>query len=435
MTLLIFYIFLVLLGIAVVSYLIPIFLFSKEKKTEGFPTGRNLVKDFTLAPQAGGPQNQNETVPLKNPEPWSIGSIQKEFDQVKNEINHFSSFQEQRPPKTEAVKGFFGRIGYALKLVFLEKEIITFSLLQWVAIGIGYYLWVQMLGWIPEEVWRSAEKSDEGSIADVILIAWSFVCVGVAAFPLSIFSACMGAVHFLHKQGQPSTIAACLRIVLPRAWPLWIFQWIDGWITVNQILERLPKKDDKTTPAERALSEALYFAWKVGTIGILPSLITGRGLVESCRQSISIVKHKFKEVVTLRLGYSALCWIVGILAYIGTIFFFIAFDELIPKGKEEIYGHVFTFYFWAAVPILIAVGIVQVFLRPIYLISACDIYSDYLEEKKEQVMLPQPPAKSVSALVAFLVLCLILVVVFLYRHQLGIMDMLATPYGQKYVPR
>jgi hypothetical protein len=306
-------------------------------------------------------------------------------------------------------------------------------LLQWTSIAIGYYLWVQMLDWIPPEVWQSAAESDDGSIPDLILFLWSFVCVGVAAFLLSIFSACIGAVHFLNRQGRESTIAGCLKIVGPQALSLWVFQWMDGWITVKQILKRLPKKNDRTTPAERALSEALYYAWKLGTIGILPSLVTGRGLVESCRQSFFVVKNKFENVARLRVGYSVLCWIVGVAAYIGTIFFFIAFPKLMPGG-EEIYSHIYTFYFWAAVPILCAVAIVQLFLRPIYLVGSCDIYFDYLEENNQRVMLPSMPSRWVSAVVIFFILVLAVAGVFMFRHEWGIMDMLSTPYGQEYTP-
>lgn len=407
--------FMILIGLGIVAYL-----FASEKK----PIPQPAIPEKTLIEEV-------EKMPPQ--EKWTIGSIRREFDGAKNEINQLESIKD-KPDKDVAVKGFFSRVTYTFRLTMQEKEIITFAILQWTAIAIGYYLWVQMLDWIPAEVWKSAAESDNGSIADYVLIAWSFVCVGVAAFPLSIFSACMGAVHFLRRQGKSSSIAACLKIVLPKAWSLWIFQWIDGWITVNQILDRLPQKRDRRTPDQKALSEALYFAWKLGTIGILPSLITGRGLIESCKQSILVVKHKARETVTLRLGYSAICWVIGIVAYIGTIVFFCTFNNLIPRGEES-YGYVYTFYFWAAVPILIAVAIIQLFLRPIYIISSCDIFSDYLEEKQEKVMLPRAPSKSMSALVAFLILVLVLIIIFLYRYELGIMNMLSTKYGEPYVPK
>jgi uncharacterized membrane protein len=326
------------------------------------------------------------------------------------------------------VAAFTSRIGYALSLGLKEKEIFFFGLLQWAAIAMAYLLWVQMLEWIPEEVWRSAAESDEGSIADWILLAWSFVCVGLAAFPIGILSGCMGATHFLHKQGRPSSVAACLKLVLPRAWALWSFHWIDGWITVNQILDRLPSKDDRRSSAERAMDEALYYAWKLGIAGVLPSIVTGHGLVQSGWNSVAFVKDNFADVAKLRAGYSALCWIVGISAYLGSIALFVIVD-IVPEG-EAVYGYVFEFYFWAAVPVLIAVAFVVLLLRPIFILALCDLYSDYLDKNGTPADLPENPSRATSALVAFVCLCLLVAVVYLYRVELGIVDLLSVPYGE-----
>ena len=349
------------------------------------------------------------------------------IDFVRDEIKDIPNI-DKRP--IGGIGSFSSRIGYAISLGLKEKEIFLFGLLQWVSIGVGYLLWVQVLDWIPEEVWRSTAESDEGSIVDLILLGWSFVCVGFVAFPVGILTGCMGATHFLHKQGRESTVVTCLRLVLPQSWSLWTFHWIDGWITVKQILERLPKKGDQITPAEKALNEALYYAWKLGVSGVLPSIVTGNNLIESGKNSIIFVKDNFLEVAKLRAGYSALCWIVGIGAYVGSILFFMAVDVL-PKN-DEIYGHMYTFYFWAAVPILIAVAIIMLLLRPIYVLAVCDLYSDHLREKREEVNLPENPPRSVSAIVAYSFFCMILAVGYLYRNELGIVDMLSTPYGQEY---
>lgn len=355
-----------------------------------------------------------------------IKSHLKQLDFVKEEINSIDSIKE-KPSRDEALQGFRSRTIYAYKLMMLEKELIVFAALQWVSIAVGYYLWVQMLDWIPAEVWESTEDSDSSNPADYVLLAWAFICVGIAAFPLGIFTACMGAVHFLHKQGKESTVAGCLKIVLPKAWSLWTFTWIDGWITLKQILRRLPSDDDKTTATERALNEALYYAWKLGTMGILPSLITGRGMIESGKNSIVMVKERFAELAKLRVGYSFISWVIGVSAYIGTIAFFVIYDELIPL-EENVSNHMFTFFFWVGVPLLISVAILQLFIRPFYIISLCDIFSEYVEEKGEQVMLPRPPSKGLSAIIAFLILCVLVAVVFLYKDELGISEILATPY-------
>ena len=95
---------------------------------------------------------------------------------------------------------------------------------------------------------------------------------------------------------------------------------------------------------------------------------------------------------------------------------------------DPIYGHIYAFYFWAGVPILIATGTVLVFLRPIYLIALCVIYSHHLDSQHEVPSLPQAPSRGLSALVAFVVLCVLLGTVYLFRYQSGIMKVLATPY-------
>ena len=342
---------------------------------------------------------------------------------IRDEIKDIPNIDEK---PSGGIRSFGSRIGYALKLGLKEKEIFLFGLLQWASIGAAYLLWVQMLDWIPEEVWRSAADSDGGSIADIVLLVWSFVCVGIAAFPVGILTGCMGATHFLHKQGKESTIATCLKLVLPQSWPLWSFHWIDGWITVNQILERLPKKNDRRTPAQRALSEALYYAWKLGVSGVLPSLVTGNGLIKAGKHSVLFVKANFLEVAKLRAGYSALCWIVGIGAYVGAVFFFRSMD-LVPS--EEVYSRMYTIYFWAAVPLLTAVAIVMLVLRPIYVLALCDLYSDHLEKRNIPVELPENPSRGVSAVIAFVCVCFILAIAYVYRVELGILDMLSTPYG------
>lgn len=349
------------------------------------------------------------------------------IDFVRDELKEVVDANEK---PSGGVSSFASRIGYALSLGLKEKEIFIFALLQWLSVGLGYLLWVQMLDWIPEEVWRSAAESDVGSIADLVLLAWSFVCVGLVAYPVGLLSGCMGATHFLHKQGRESTVAMCLKLVLPHSWSLWSFHWIDGWITVNQILERLPKKNDRRSFAERALSETLYYAWKLGVAGVLPSIITGNNLLKSGKNSIVFVKDNFIEVAKLRGGYSLLCWIVGVGAYVGAIVLFANVD-IVPEG-EELYGHVYNFYFWAVVPILFAVAVVMLILRPIYVLALCDLYSEHLKQKGQEVELPENPPKAISAMVAFGTLCVIVAVVYLFRNELGVTEMLSVPYGEAY---
>ena len=252
--------------------------------------------------------------------------------------------------------------------------------------------------------------------------------MGIASFPVGIFTGCMGAALFLHRQGRESTVATCLKFVLPQSWPPWLFHWIDGWITTIQIVERLPKKDDYRSPVEIAAREALYYAWKLGSAGMLPSILTGNELIASGKHSIGFVKENLKHIAVLRASYSALCWIVGIGAYVGAIGLLLVVD-IFPEGNE-VYSHIYDFYLWMAVPIVIALAVVMLLLRPIYVLALCGLYSDYLENKEVSPSLPKDVSKGRSALVVFGLTVIALGVVYLFRDELGITPLLATPHGE-----
>lgn len=357
---------------------------------------------------------------------FNLNSDINQLTYIRQEISCFENVNK-KPTKTKSLKYFFSMFAHALKVTFFERKILIFALLQWVAIAIAYYTWVEMLRWIPEEVWKSASESDTVGYPDVILLLWSFLCTGLASFPVGIFSACTGLLHFLYKQKRSISIARCIEIIKPNIFNIWVFSWIDNWITVCQIVERLPKKDYYQTPQEKALSELLYYTWKLGTMGMLPNLILGNNIKNSAKASVEFIGNKVQECAKLRIGYSILNWIVGISAYVGTIVFFIIFNDLVPFDEAH-HKNIYIFYFWAGVPILVAVGIVQLFLRPFYIISLCDIYSDFVSENHIQEKLSSQPKKEINAFVSFLILVLIIVTIFLYRDELGISELLSIPY-------
>lgn len=351
----------------------------------------------------------------------AMSEIKQALKQLKKDA--YQDYKDEDKPTKKESLSYFGRcILYSLKLIFKEKEIVTFAILQLVCIGLGYYLWVQMLDWIPEEVWESAKDSDGGSPADLVLLLWSFFCVGLTAYPLGLLTACMGAAHFLHENGEESTIAKCFRIVLPRAWPIWVFSWLDGWWTVNRILERLPKKRDRVPLSQKLINEAIYQAWKIASLGFLPALIIGRGVMDSCKDSLGVLKKHFKTICQLRIAYSVICWIFGIGSYVGAIFMTPYIFSHMSSNND-----MYTFYAFVGFPMLIALFFIQVFFRPIYILSACRIYSNYVRENNIPVELPTVSRFS-STIVAFLVLGIIIGTVFLYRDALGITNLLSIPY-------
>ncbi len=347
---------------------------------------------------------------------------------VREEIESSTEYKDH-PARLSSLGKTVKVMTKAFTFAFREKEIFVFALMQWAVLALTYFLWVQMLDWIPEYVWQSTEYSDSGSIADVVFLVWSFVCVGLAAYPIGILSGCMGSAHLLHRLNGKSTIAKCLQLTLPQSWPLWTFHWIDGWYTVLQILERLPKREIRL-PQFVLASEALYYAWKIGIAGMLPGLVTGRGLVASGRDSVKFVIANFGSVATLRLGYSTLCWVVGILSYIGAVLFI--FGGGFVDSSKEVHSQVYEIYLWVGLPLMVGVGVVMLFLRPFYILAMCELYYLHINSSDASVTLDNRENRYLDAFVAFAVLLLFTAVAFVYRHELGIVDMLSVPYGQSW---
>ena len=316
--------------------------------------------------------------------------------------------------------GFASKAGYALSLGLKEKEIFFFGGMQWLAVAIAYLLWTQMLFWIPPEVWDAMQNEDGAGPIDYALTLWAFLCVGLAAFPIGIFSSCMGVTHFLHKQGRASTVAMCLKLSLPNAWRLWAFHWTDGWFTVKQIWSRIPG-GEKSTLAQILYQEALYYAWKVGISGVLPSMVIGKGMIESGKESVEFVKQNTKEIIKLRAAYSGNCWVLGILTYVAAFPIVFYLDDGTGIGNN-----IANIYLYIALPICFSTGFIMFFLRPIYLLSLCNLYSDYLKANNKAIELPDNPPRAISALVVFAILCVAALVGFYYREAIGLVDILST---------
>ena len=273
--------------------------------------------------------------------------------------------------------------------------------MQWVAVALSYFIWVPGLDWIPEEIWK--EEAD-GTAADCFLLVWSLACVGFAAFSVGFFTACLNASCILRFQNKESTFTDCLKIALSRCGTIWIFSLIDGWWTVKRILERLPKKNDRTTSAVKLEREILYQLWKMISLGFIPALLYGRSFKDAGKDSLLLLKKRFLPLIKLRLGYSFICWIIGIGCYTGVISFFSCLGEL--PDEYDIY----SWYFSAGFPLIIA----------LLIISACRIYVSYACDAGIQPNLPQRSPALINVLVMFFCLSAIIGVVLLYHQQLGI---------------
>lgn len=318
---------------------------------------------------------------------------------------------------------FFGNMPVIAKLIREEPEILVFATFQWIIIGLAYLAWTQMLHWIPDEVWnaiRDASEKERKEITFVLvnlaLLGWSFFVVCVASYPIAICTAAMVAVHHLRKSGESSTIAKCLAVATHHLGAIWTFTLVDNWITVSEILDRLPKKHGRHSAAD----ELLYYAWKVATMGVVPALINGRGLLAAGKDSLTLLTSQPRRALGIRFGYSAACWVIGILSYVAALMVFAVFGE---KGHGAHY--IYNFYFLMAAPIFIAGGVISVLLRPFFLLSVAHLYTDVIDVTSEigkgvaTVPTWRNSLLSWKSLPFFLLLAVLLVAVF-FADQIGL---------------
>ena len=365
-------------------------------------------------------------------------------DKFSNKIiflqEEISKFPEMNDLPEGDRKDFTSKISYALSLGFKEKEIFFFGVMQWIFVFLACILWIQMLFWIPQPVWDAVSECIEANdnnaegctlMADIPLALWGYFCILLAAFPVGIFSSAMGSAHFMHKQNKESTVVKCMRSALANAWTTWSFHFIDGFITVRQIMSRLPQDDGIQTPMikkmndiRRAKEEALYYAWKIGSAGVLPSMVLGNDLIASGKNSLQFVRAKFVEITKLRAAYSSICWVVGIAAYIGAIITMVFMGDAIYADSGGL--AIPKIYQYLMIPISFATLVVIIFLRPIYILTICNLYSDYLVSINEQPVLPDDPSIGVKAGIVFGFLCILTILVIIFRDQIGLTETLSS---------
>ncbi|OIO03292.1 MAG: hypothetical protein AUJ51_04840 [Elusimicrobia bacterium CG1_02_56_21] len=156
------------------------------------------------------------------------------------------------------------------------------------------------------------------------------------------------------------------------------------------------KRNNYFHPAAAACIAAGYNLW-VQMLGRIPEKVWRW----AGKRSVDLVRKKFAAVAILRRGYFCLCWITGIAIYIGTILFFVYFPDLVDF-KAPVERSIFKFYFWAGVQLVVLVGVIMLFLRPVYIISACDIYAERSPaRRKSAAPLPPPGARGYGAVAVF----------------------------------
>jgi hypothetical protein len=83
-------------------------------------------------------------------------------------------------------------------------------------------------------------------------------------------------------------------------------------------------------------------------------------------------------------------------------------------------------YQYLMIPVSFALLVVMIFLRPIYILTICNLYSDYLASINEQPVLPDDPSAGVKAGIVFGFLCILAILVIIFRDQMGLTAILSS---------
>jgi hypothetical protein len=307
-----------------------------------------------------------------------FNSVRSDLLSARDQAQTFLTESRRKPRvvSSENLSVFGTELRYAFLLLKTEKEIIFFAALQWLAIVVAYLCWVPMLDWIPDSLWNEAiaaheqNREEAFTLINLALLGWSFLIVVMVSYPLSLLNAAITVAHYLRQSGQESTVGRCLGLAFHNLGKLWLFTAVDAWITVTAIADRLPRKRGRRT----AVDELLYYAWKIGTVGVLPALAAGKGFGQAAQESFLLLKQEPKRVIGIRMGYSLLCWIIGVVTYVAAILYFVKFGDFRSQANQ-----IYDFYVLMALPLLLSVGVIMVMIRPFYLIMIANVYTGVAE--------------------------------------------------------
>lgn len=311
---------------------------------------------------------------------------------IRDEVAKFPELKQPKAGWMASVKAFRDRIGRALQIIREEPEILAFAAAQWLVVLLGFVVWCLILFLLPEDGGRSAEPVSMtygvGYVITALAIAslWTLAVIVCVSLPVGVLSAAMGAAHLLRRSGEVSTPSRCLAIAWSNMRALWVYHAIDGYVTINAVLARLPKKNRNRSKLEMVTEELLYFAWKLACVGVLPAMICGHGLLESGKRSLGFVKAKLAPLMVLRAGYGGMCWAIGAGAYVcGMAMIFDVAPTLITwAGITSTWALVFI---TIGMPTIFALALVQVVLQPVYILTVCDLYADHLADTRERLSL------------------------------------------------
>ena len=306
---------------------------------------------------------------------------------------------------------FLSQAGNALKWMIFAPEIWTFSLLQWASVIMGYYLWVEMFRWGFGEILGGAEGAGPLVGGRMVWgVFWATICFGLVAFPLSLFIGGMTTGHLLRRQNMKVGVLHCVRLTLPRFFSLIRFHFWEFSLSFRSFLSLFPRWKTQSVGwrEQRRL-------WSLGTVGVAPALMTGHRLVGAGKHSANLAVTFPEKVIGLRSGYRWACG-VSILVSGGLTLF--ALNRWETLRESFVAMGLSGMSLWVLVPVMVATAVIKLFLRPLYVVSATELFVEYLQKFNRKPSFPRYSGLLINLLVAFLLLFLLGVGVVVFRQEL-----------------
>ena len=82
-------------------------------------------------------------------------------------------------------------------------------------------------------------------------------------------------------------------------------------------------------------------------------------------------------------------------------------------------------YLYMVIPIAVSVSVIMILLRPIYVLTICDMYSDYLSQNNKKANLPNNPKNGKKAVVLFIIICAVVALIAGFREEIGLTNALS----------
>ncbi len=127
-----------------------------------------------------------------------------------------------------------------------------------------------------------------------------------------------------------------------------------------------------------------------------------------------MLKSQPLRAIGMRMGYSLVCWVIGIAAYAGGVAY-LATSQVRADAPNAMYN----FYVLIALPIVIAAGVTAVVVRPFYLVMVSKLYTDVVPIDASATELAV--GKKVDALALFFAILLgVLLALYFFGDELGV---------------